>query len=127
MDTPLLSRILRVSALYDWIAFVLLMILPQWLLDLFGHPYPGELFFFRMAALPLLVFPVVYLFAARYGSACLPLVRLSVCIRWLGALAIALLTLAHRPEGQGAYWFFVAGDLIWGALYLWASRRTARS
>ncbi len=126
MDARLLPSILRLSALYDWIAFVLLMILPVWLLDLFAHPVPTDLFTFRMAALPLLIFPVVYLFAAEHGAACRPLVWVSLCLRWLGALGIAILIVTHQPEGAGAYWFFVGGDLVWGALYLFAAKKTAR-
>jgi hypothetical protein len=124
MKPESLSLILRLSAFYDWLAFVLLMILPGWLLALFSHPVPEDLFTFRMAAMPLLVFPVVYLFAAQHGAVCRPLVWVSLCVRWLGALAIAALTLLHRPAGEGAYWFFAVGDLVWGTLYLWGALRT---
>ena len=127
MDSHLLSRILRLSAYYDWIAFILLMILPAWLLDLFAHPYPVDLFSFRLAGLPLLIFPVVYLFAAQHGAQCRPLVWVSLCIRWLGALSIAALTLIHSPAGEGAYWFFAGGDLVWGALYLFAAKRAVQA
>jgi hypothetical protein len=127
MDGRWLSPILRASALYDWLAFALLLVLPDWLLRLFAHPVPANPFLFRMAALPLLLLPVVYLFAARHAPGCPPLVRLSVLLRVGGALAIAALVLIHRPDGEGAYWFFVVGDLVWAALYLVAARRTARA
>ncbi len=105
------------SAAYDWLGFLLLWTMPGWLFRLFAHPVPSDAFLFRLAALPLLLLPLVYLSAARMGSACPILVRLSIALRVVGALSIALLVLWHRPEGWGAYVCFAAGDLVWAALY----------
>jgi hypothetical protein len=117
MSQRALTAVLSISALYDWTAFGLLTVMPPWLLALFDHPVPRDPFLFRLAALPLLLLPLVYLAAARWGVACPPLVRLAVLLRVVGALGIAVLTVTHRPDGAAAYWFFVLGDLGWAGLY----------
>lgn len=109
--------------LYDWCGFLVLWFMPQWLFDVFAHPFPTNPFLFRLAALPLLLLPLVYLSAARARGAYPILIRLSIALRVVGAIAIAILVLWHAPPGQGAYWCFAGGDLLWAASYAWAASR----
>lgn len=110
-----LCRVLFASAVVDLVSLALLWWMPQWLLDLFSHPVPAEPFLFRLAALPLLMAPVVYVLAARTRES--GLVTASIGLRVVGAIGIIGLLLVHRPAGAGAYWTFAGTDLVWAALY----------
>lgn len=114
-ETPL-RWTLRASAFYDLGAFALLLAMPRWLFELFDHPWPAEPFLFQLAALPLLMAPVVYWSASLRPRANDLLVRACVGLRVVGALGIAGLLLEHRPAGAMAYWTFVIGDVVWAAL-----------
>jgi hypothetical protein len=116
-----LATTLRASALYDWTAFVLLIWMPAWLFDLFGHARPLEPFLFRLAALPLLLLPLVYFAAARDGLGHPELVRVCVRLRLLGALAIAVLLVWQQPAPSSPYWIFAAMDALWAAAYVLAA------
>lgn len=109
---------LRASAVYDLVAFVALMLMPAWIFDLFAHPEPSSPFLFRLSALPLLMAPPVYLLASMQPFANRMLVRAAVLLRVVGAIGIAAIVLAHRPEGALAYWSFVVGDLVWAGLVI---------
>lgn len=117
--------VLRLSVLYDWTCFVLVLAMPSWLFSFFSHPLPCSPFLFRMAALPLLVLPLVYLTAAETAHRCPPLVDLSVAMRITGALGIIGLVFWHDPKGAAAYWFFAASDFVWAGLYFFFARRVA--
>lgn len=104
---------LRAGAIYDLVAFALLMAMPQWLFTLFEHPMPAEPFLFRLAALPLLMAPPVYFMASLEPLSNRNLVRASVLLRSVGAIGIGALILTHEPVGAGAYWAFALGDLFW--------------
>ena len=110
-----LSLILRASALYDLVALALLWAMPAWLFTLFEHPRPAEPFLFRMAALPLLMAPVVYWMASEAPLRRDAMVRASIGLRVVGGLGIAALVIAHAPAGALAYWSFVVGDAFWAA------------
>ena len=58
---------LRAGAIYDLVAFALLMAMPSWLFTLFDHPQPESAFLFRLAGLPLLMSPPVYWIASLAG------------------------------------------------------------
>lgn len=119
---PSLQVVLAASAAFDLVALVLLWAMPAWLLSAFGHPVPAEPFLFRLAALPLLMAPVVYLMAARDGRPGSPLVDASIGLRTVGALGIVALLLAHRPAGALAYWSFAVADLAWATAVAVARR-----
>ena len=108
-----LRLILRASAVYDWLALLLLLWMPDALLRLFDHPVPADAFLFRLAALPLWMAPFVYWTAASHPRTVL--VPLSITLRVVGAVGIAALVLWHRPAGSAAYWTFVGADLAWAA------------
>ncbi len=110
------------SVAYDWAALVLLMAMPAWLFRVLGHPVPLEPFLFRMSALPLAVLPVVYLMAAKDPQRHPDLVRASIWLRVVGALSIAVVVAWQRPPAPLAYVLFVAGDLVWAAVYRWCNR-----
>jgi hypothetical protein len=116
--SPALARVLWASAAWDLLALVALWWMPDWLLSAFAHPVPAEPFLFRMAALPLLMAPVVYVLAAREAKPRSPLVTASIGLRLVGAAGIVVLLLAHRPAGSMAYWSFVGADVVWAALLL---------
>jgi hypothetical protein len=117
-----LARVLGASAAFDLIALGLLWWMPGWLLDAFGHPAPAEPFLFRLAALPLLMAPVVYVMAARDARPASPLVTASIGLRVVGAAGIIALLLIGPPEGPLAYWTFAAADLAWAGLVVAARR-----
>jgi len=119
--------VLRLSALYDWLWFILLLAMPTWLFSLFSHPLPCSPFLFRLATLPLLVLPLVYLTAAETAQRCPPLVDLSIAMRVTGALGILGIVFWHRPQGALAYCLLSAGDFVWAALYFFFARRAASS
>lgn len=115
---------LRASVVYDLVAFVLLMAMPQWLFDLFAHPRPNDPFLFRLAGLPLLMAPPVYWLASVTLERAL--VRASVLMRVVGGAGIAAIVVWHAPAGAMAYWSFVVGDFVWAALIVAAQRRRPR-
>lgn len=117
-----LVRALVASVAWDLASLSLLLAMPAWLLALFAHPRPEDPFLFRLAALPLLMAPVVYLMAAREGRPDSPLVTASVGLRVVGAAGIVGLLLWHRPAGALAYWTFALADLGWAGLIAWTRR-----
>jgi hypothetical protein len=119
---PGLVRVLWASVVWDLGALLMLWWMPGWLLDAFHHPVPAEPFLFRLAALPLLMSPVVYAMAARDGRPESPLVAASIGMRVLGAAGIAGLLVAHLPDGALAYWSFAGADLVWAGLIFKLSR-----
>ena len=116
---------LRASVVYDLVAFVLLMAMPQWLFDLFAHPRPDDPFLFRLAGLPLLMAPPVYWLASITLEQ--SLVTASVLLRVVGGIGIAAIVLWHAPAGAAAYWSFVVGDFVWAALIVAVWRSNSSS
>jgi hypothetical protein len=119
---PVLARVLWLGALWDLGSFVLLMAMPAWLLELFHHPVPAEPFLFRLAGLPLLMAPVVYVMAARDARPASPLVSASIGLRAVGALGIVGMLLSDPPQGAAAYWTFAGADLVLAAAIALARR-----
>ncbi|RKZ12378.1 hypothetical protein DRQ53_10330 [bacterium] len=117
-----LMRILWASVVWDLTSLVLLLWMPVWLLAAFDHPVPEEPFLFRLAALPLLMAPVVYAMAARDGRPQSSLVTASIGLRVVGAVGIILLLITHQPAGAMAYWSFAIADLLWAGLIAWQRR-----
>jgi hypothetical protein len=113
---PAMIRVLWASVAWDLGALLMLWWMPGWLLELFQHPVPAEPFLFRLAALPLLMSPVVYAMAARDGRPHSPLVTASIGMRMVGAAGIIGLLVVEAPAGASAYWSFAAADLIWAGL-----------
>ena len=119
---PGLVRVLWASVAWDLGALLMLWWMPGWLLDVFHHPVPAEPFLFRLAALPLLMSPVVYGMAARDGRPDSPLVSASIGMRIVGSAGIVALLVAHAPAGALAYWSFAVADLLWAGLIFWSRR-----
>jgi len=113
-----LVRALWFGAIWDLASFATLVAMPGWLFELFDHPVPVEPFLFRLAGLPLLMAPVVYVMAARDGRPDSPLVTASIGLRVVGAIGIALMLLTMTPAGALAYWSFVVVDLLLAGTYV---------
>ena len=113
---PVLVRVLWASVAWDLASLVMLWWMPGWLLAAFDHPVPEESFLFRLAALPLLMAPVVYAMAARDGRGDCALVTASIRLRTVGAAGIIGLLIAESPQGALAYWGFAGADLVWAGL-----------
>jgi len=111
-----LRNLLWLGVVYDLAAGVLLLWMPDWLLAAFRHPVPADPFLFRLSALPLLLFPLVYGAAAIDPAGRPHLVRVSFRLRLFGGLAIAAVVLWQKPTAPLAYWCFAIGDLVWAAL-----------
>jgi hypothetical protein len=75
-----------------------------------------------LAALPLLMSPVVYVMAARDGRPESSLVAASIRMRIVGAVGIIGLLMIQAPAGALAYWSFAVADVVWAALILRFSR-----
>jgi len=121
-------RSLRVSlalgAIYDILVALFILSAGERVLDRLGYPVE-EPFFFSLAALPLLILPVLYVAAARAED----LDEFRPPVLWArtgGGLILVLFTLIHSP---GAAWVFLllgALDLGWAALHfsLWRPPRS---
>lgn len=112
-----LATSLRLGAVYDWLLGAAIIAAPPALFSALRFPPPADLFLFRLAALPLLLFPFVYLHAVRHPTSGAPGVRLSILLRALGGTILGLLTLAHRPPGAGVYLAIAVIDIAWAALH----------
>ena len=122
MKDRMLCRVLLLSAVYDWLLFVVLLAMPSFLFEFFQHPVPESSFMFRLAALPLLMAPVVYLQASRFGRSNQSLLTSSILLRLVGAVGILALLVAESPAGSAAYYSFAASDLLWAAAYYYLSK-----
>ena len=112
-----LATSLRLGAVYDWILGAAIIATPPTLLSALRFPPPADTFLFRLAALPLVLFPFVYLHAARHPTPQAGAVRLSVLLRGVGGTILGLLALTHRPAGAGVYLAIAFADLAWAGLH----------
>lgn len=108
------------GAIYDlalgfWILFYGLRFLSG-----LGYAPGGSSFLFHMAALPLLLLPVLYVSAARAKDtkAFRPAV---LWARGGGGAVLLMLVLVHRPEAGEIYALLGVADLVWATLHalLW--------
>ena len=119
-----LRRSLVAGAVYDLVLGLFVLTLGPDLMARLGHPLSvAALFYFRLAALPLCILPIVYISAAR--SPHVDAFRIPVLgLRGLGGgLVLASLLLGPEPA-----WLFLAigfGDLGWAMLhaFLWRASR----
>lgn len=126
-DAPGLRRTLWASVIYDLSAFVLLLWMPAWLLELFSHPVPAEPFLFRLAALPLVLLPLIYAMAARDPVERWMLTVASFRLRLWGGVTIAAVVAWQKPEVPAPYLVFAIGDWVWAGLVWLAARPVGRS
>lgn len=119
-----LALALRLSVLWDLGSLLLLWWMPAWLLEWFAHPVPAEPFLFRLAALPLLMAPIVYWMAGQDPRGRPLLVSASVQLRVVGGLGILGLVLLADPPVVAPYLGFALADLGWGAAYWLLQRRS---
>jgi len=120
-------RALRLSlaggALYDVLLAVLLLTAGERILARLGHPVQ-EPFFFFLAALPLLLLPVLYVAAARAED----LDEFRPPVLWArvgGGAMVILFTLVLRPPVLWLYLLVGGLDLAWAAIHfsLWRPPR----
>jgi hypothetical protein len=119
-----LRRSLIAGAAYDVVLAAFILLAGDDALARLGAPLPaGALFFFRLAALPLLLLPALYLAAAVAGDPG----SFKAAVLWArgggGAILIGL-ALLHRPQ---PLWLFLGvgvADLAWCAVHglLWRAR-----
>lgn len=112
-----LGAALRLGAAYDWLLALVILMTPAGLLAFLRFPPPVDPFLFRLAALPLLFFGVLYWVAAGHPGHRV-FYRLSLVFRGLGGVVLLLLVLAHRPAGEIVYLAIAIADLAW-ALAWW--------
>jgi len=123
-DRRALRASLALGAIYDILLALFLLGTGERILERLGHPVPAP-FFFSLAALPLLILPVLYVAAARAED----LDEFRPPVLWArtgGGLMLILFTLIHSP---GASWIYIlvgALDLAWAAvhLFLWRPPRS---
>ncbi len=93
-----------------------------------GSPVTGSEFYFHLAALPLLVLPVLYAGAAR--SPAVDAFRPSVLwARGGGGAFVLILAALLRPVGAGVFVAVGAADLGWALVHavLWRSPGPSRA
>lgn len=117
MTRRALRRSLVAGAVYDLLLAAFVLFFAAGFLRFLGHPDPSSPFHFRLAALPLLLLPALYLGAARARE--LQAFRLPVLwARGGGGSLVILGALIHRPDATWIYLAVGALDLGWGALHL---------
>lgn len=109
---------LRLGALWDWLLAALILRADPALMAWLHFPPPGDLFLFRLSAMPLVFFGLVYWLTAGDPDARRWAVRASITIRLAGGIMLGLLTLVHRPPGAALYLGTAGVDLLWGTLWL---------
>jgi hypothetical protein len=127
-DAPNAARLataLRAGALYDWLLAAVILAAPGPLFELLRFPPPADLFLFRLAALPLVFFGLLYWTAGRRPTDG-ALFRLSLAFRGAGGLFLLALTGAHQPAGQPVYLAIALVDLAWAILWWGLARAGAR-
>jgi hypothetical protein len=118
-----LGLVLRLGAAWDWVLALAILSASPRVMEFLRFPPPADLFLFRVAAMPPLLFPLVYLVAAADPERRSWAVRLSVALRLAGGLVLGALALLHRPAGGHVYLGTAVADLCWGAGILALSRR----
>jgi hypothetical protein len=119
-----LRRSLIAGAVYDVALALFIVFAGEGAVARLGAPLPaGALFFFRLAALPLLLLPALYLAAAAAGDPG-PFKAAVLWARGGGGAILIGLALLHRPE---PLWLFLGvgvADLAWWAVHglLWRIR-----
>jgi len=119
-----LRRSLIAGAVYDLALALFIVFAGEGTVARLGAPLPaGTLFFFRLAALPLLLLPALYLAAAAAANPG-PLMAAVLWARGGGGAILIGLALLHRPQ---PLWLFLgvgAADLAWCAVHglLWRAR-----
>jgi hypothetical protein len=115
-DRRALALALRLGALYDWSLAAVILAAPPALFALLRFPPPVDPFLFRLAALPLLFFGLLYWAAGRRGGEP-PLLALSLAFRGGGGAVLLALIGGHRPAGTPVYLAIALVDLAWALLW----------
>jgi hypothetical protein len=123
-----LALSLRLGTGYDWGLAALILLAGPAVFSAIDFPAPADMFLFRLSALPLLLFPVVYLAAAHDPAGRAWAVRASILLRALGGGFLGGLALAHRPAGFNMYMAAAFLDIAWAAVHalLWSRVRRHR-
>lgn len=122
-----LALSLRLGTAYDWIFAVVILTAPASLMRALNFPPPADPFLFKLTAMPLVFFPLVYLAAAADPPGRPWAVRISLAFRLAGGLMLGGLALALRPAGLHLFLTTMCVDLAWGLLHaaLWRRAATA--
>jgi hypothetical protein len=122
-DRGALRLTLVLGAAYDLALALFILTLGRRVLSALGHPVPEPGFYFTLATLPLLLFPVLYVAAAWAED----IDAFRAPVLWAragGGLILLVFTVVLRP---GAMWLFLLIsliDLVWAGLHagLWRGR-----
>jgi hypothetical protein len=123
-DRRALRGSLALGAIYDILLALLLLSSGERILDRLGHPVQ-EPFFFSLAALPLLLLPVLYVAAARAED----LDEFRPPVLWArtgGGFILILFTLILTPGAAWIYLLVGGVDLTWAGVhfFLWRPPRS---
>jgi len=111
------------GAFYDWcLAAAILFATPEFM-EAIRFPPPADPFLFRLAALPPLLFPVVYVAAARDPAGRPWAVRASVQFRIVGGVLLAGLAWIHHPPGYAVYMKAALFDIVLGVAHAVLSKK----
>lgn len=127
--TPIrhLAWSLRAGACYDWIfAAAVLGATPE-LMRALHFPIPEDMLLFRLTAMPLILFPLVYWAAAADPKGRPWAVRISLAYRLIGGAMLGILALIHRPAGLRTFLIATIIDFLWGTLHAVLWRRALRA
>lgn len=118
---------LRLGAAYDLALALFILSVGPAAMARMGAPLPeGAAFYYRLASLPLILLPALYLAAAsaREPDPFRPAV---LWARGGGGLFLIALTLLHAARPAWLFLGIGLGDLLWGALHaaLWRGARKA--
>lgn len=115
---------LAAGAVYDLVLGLFILALGPAAMAAVGSPVPGSTFFFRLAALPLFVLPVLYVSAAHAPA--VDAFRAPVLwARGGGGAFVLVLTALVRPGAAGVFLAVGAADLVWALVHalLWRAPR----
>jgi len=118
-----LSLSLRLGTAYDWLLALSILLAPPALMRALAFPPPADSFLFKLTAMPLVFFPLVYLAAAADPGARPWAVRLSLAYRLAGGALLGGVALWAQPPGLHVYLLAALADLVWGGLHALLWRR----
>ncbi len=118
-----LSLSLWAGAVYDWTLAAAIFLATPGFMAWLGFPSPVDPFLFRLSAMPPLLFPVVYVAAARDPVGSPWAVRASIQLRLVGGLLLLCLTLVHQPPGAGVYLKAAAVDVLLGLIHFLLAKK----
>lgn len=122
-----LALALRAGAIYDWLFALAVLLATPGLMAALNFPVQADPFLFRLTALPLLFFPLLYWGAAGDPRGRPWAVGTALAYRLGGGAMLGALALGYRPAGLQTFLAAAIIDIAWGALLAFLWRRVLRS